>query len=405
MNNEMSDADIERLARKMVEMQGLQAARSKGLPDTLVRDVWVDFEQALARGEVGGKTRRNFDRKDHKVIAGHKDWILDLPFKLNEAVVTLGNMPFSSLSGDVGEAWREQFRRTEKKAYDCDPKVKAYVFPSELSDMGRKGYVRPSGMEAYYSPAYINRVMASFNTFVTWRVKHRVNSPLRGIGLLETDDDVRAGCFFEDEKELEEFLQCAHPTLQLMGRLSATTGGMRKAEVRQLQTDWVLWDHGVIRLPEGITKNGKSREFPVQAREMEMLRSRRSLAEGNRSQLLFSNPHDADHGLIPDGTLDDWVQIARERWGKLLNGVHEPIFHAFRHTWATWAGAQGCDAMTIMRLGGWSSHAVAMRYVQMGKASFAQVRALTGRPVSEIHAEAEEEIKRQGRGRLLRRVG
>lgn len=57
--------------------------------------------------------------------------------------------------------------------------------------------------------------------------------------------------------------------------------------------------------------------------------------------------------------------IARER----IPTIH---CHIFRHTWATWAYAVTRDMPWVMARGGWSSPALAMRYIHVGSADLAE---------------------------------
>ena len=393
---EINEGQLEALLEKLVTKKVRQQEnRGNGLPDIKIRDSFALWERVELNPPDGEPSR-----KDYKTLIGNKGLLLDLHFEWEgkqcanpghdelgpNRGICLGEVLMSEICVDAALAWRLKFEATPKK-------------------MQRMG--EPT---QYYCNGTINRITSGLHGCVVYTLggkRFKSKSPLRGLGILIEDPDVRADCFFADEEELEDFLQFAHPDLQDMARLSTTSGGMRRGELQRLVIPWVRWDERKIKLPKvwqgkTVTKNGKGREFPLLPREFEMLSRRKEMAEARGTQLLFPNPCDPGHGEIPESTLDGWMRDARRRWGKLLNGVHKPIFHSFRHTWATWCGIKTRDWTIIMRQGGWASPKVAMRYIANADAILAQTRTLLSRSIREVMAEAKaeaEEAARKGKKR------
>ncbi|MBM9403763.1 tyrosine-type recombinase/integrase [Gluconacetobacter azotocaptans] len=52
--------------------------------------------------------------------------------------------------------------------------------------------------------------------------------------------------------------------------------------------------------------------------------------------------------------------------------------HSWRHHWASWMVMTGCDLVTLMRLGGWSSPAMVQRYAAVSADHMAEaIKRLT----------------------------
>lgn len=365
---QMVTLSVEQLRQLMRQEMGAENNRGKGLPEIKVREHWAQWEKAeLDSGK----------RLDAKVCRVHRPLILDLPFDYNGQTLKLGDVQIPDVTKNMGLIWFERLQ----------------VKPTELSQRRMSQGVATS--PDFFSPGYCNRVLATAQACMTWRLNE--NSPLRGMPRLEADDDARRECYFRTEEQLEDFLRYAHPTLREMARLCCNNGGMRKGEVRRLVhtkskvnplSGWVNWHEKTIVLPKGrgATKNGKGREFPILPKDYDMLLRRRHFSESIGTEFLFPNPHDPKTATA-DGTITHWVREAAEKWGQLLGG-HRPIFHAFRHTWATWAGIKGLDFNVIKEQGGWTNSEVAMAYVAQAKAVLEATKAKLSRSVQEVLDEA-----------------
>jgi integrase len=99
-------------------------------------------------------------------------------------------------------------------------------------------------------------------------------------------------------------------------------------------------------------KNSKSRNVPLTARVVEVLRRRQPAAGG----LVF---HRADGQPL----YQTWLNQQHARLRTLLKMPADFVLHSFRHTFGTRLGETGADAFTIMKLMGHSTVTVSQRYV------------------------------------------
>jgi integrase len=110
--------------------------------------------------------------------------------------------------------------------------------------------------------------------------------------------------------------------------------------------------HGYLTVRRKNAKNSKSRNVPLTARVVALLR-RRNPASGG---LVF---HRADGQPLYQTWLNQQLAELRE----LLKLSKEFVLHSFRHTYGTRLGETGADAFTIMKLMGHSTVTVSQRYV------------------------------------------
>ena len=110
--------------------------------------------------------------------------------------------------------------------------------------------------------------------------------------------------------------------------------------------------HGYLTVRRKNAKNSKSRNVPLTARVVEVLRRRRPARVG----FVF---HRAEgQALCPT-----WLEQQHAAVRKLLKLPADCVLHSFRHTFGTRLGETGADAFTIMKLMGHSTVTVSQRYV------------------------------------------
>jgi len=389
----------ERLHEKMLQRASGAAPSLLSAAET-VGDIFAKYSEQVAsrRTENGCRIslNRNFD-----VWA---PLILDLPFVHEDKRMTFRHLPGSELTSEMVESWRQQLIQTPKG--------------SGRRSRPRQRIVDPNREEQGYADASINRAVAVFQTVVRWRVGgKKKQSPIRGICRQNVDDAGRKG-YFKDEDELKYFLSCCHPTLADMASVSVTAGGMRKSEVRLLTVDQVTdWDEGTITLKGKVaqrsgTKNRKDRTFPILPETLEMLKRRRAIVEAlppcDCNAMVKPGPHwhlfycprtsgapgstagGLRLGAVPvsDSAMADWMRQAQRRSGIRING-EKPVFHHFRHTWATWGLALGVDLPTLMREGGWSTPRMAMAYAKQADTILAKSRQIRQKSMKELRAGGE----------------
>jgi integrase len=110
--------------------------------------------------------------------------------------------------------------------------------------------------------------------------------------------------------------------------------------------------YGYVTVRRKNAKNSKSRNVPLTARVVEVLR-RRNPASGG---LVFC--HSDGRPLY-----QTWLNQQQSALRNLLRMPADFVLHSFRHTFGTRLGETGADAFTIMRLMGHSTVTVSQRYV------------------------------------------
>jgi integrase len=110
--------------------------------------------------------------------------------------------------------------------------------------------------------------------------------------------------------------------------------------------------YGYLVVRSANSKNSKSRNVPLTARVVAMLKGRQPAKEG----LVFRKP---DGSALSQTWLNQQHAAVRE----LLNAPADFVPHSLRHTFGTRLGESGADAFTIMKLMGHSTITVSQRYV------------------------------------------
>jgi integrase len=110
--------------------------------------------------------------------------------------------------------------------------------------------------------------------------------------------------------------------------------------------------HGYLTVRRKNAKNSKSRNVPLTARVVEVLRRRNPAGSG----LVF---HRADGQPL----YQTWLNEQQAEIRRLLKMPADFVLHSFRHTYGTRLGETGADAFTIMKLMGHSTVTVSQRYV------------------------------------------
>jgi len=109
---------------------------------------------------------------------------------------------------------------------------------------------------------------------------------------------------------------------------------------------------GFLTVLSGKAKSGRSRNVPLSARVVEILKR----WEPKREGLVF---HRADGKPLQASLLGQQQKRARD----LLKFPADFVLHSLRHTFGTRLDEAGADAFTIMRLMGHTTVTVSQRYV------------------------------------------
>lgn len=162
-------------------------------------------------------------------------------------------------------------------------------------------------------------------------------------------------------EDFERLVAAAEPEWRTMMRFAVMTG-LRLGElcdVRWSNVDldghWVRVRQAVYRGESDSPKHGKTRDVPLHAELVPLLKALR------RPGVVYVFTTAKGAQLDPYNQPTVGMQRASRRSGL----GRDCGWHLLRHTWASWLGAAGVPAKTLMTLGGWSSLSMVSRYVNL----------------------------------------
>jgi integrase len=170
-------------------------------------------------------------------------------------------------------------------------------------------------------------------------------------------DRVARWITFEEAERL--IAACAKHLRPLVLFLLGT--GARLSEALYLDWRHVNLELGQVTFPE--TKNGKARSVPLHARVVNMLRGLR-----HKQGRVFRRPDG-----LPYADKDDGGGQIKTAFNGACRRARITDFspHKCRHTWATWHYAANRDLIALMKLGGWKSERMVLRYAHVNVTQFA----------------------------------
>lgn len=135
-----------------------------------------------------------------------------------------------------------------------------------------------------------------------------------------------------------------------MALFSAATG-LRQANVKNLEWQYVDLDRLHLWIPGSQHKNGKPHSVPLNEMALSVLRKQR----GKHATRVFTFRGEAI------------VQVSTLAWRKALEraGIADFRWHDLRHTFATWHRQAGTPTHELQRLGGWKTGAMVERYAHV----------------------------------------
>lgn len=185
--------------------------------------------------------------------------------------------------------------------------------------------------------------------------------------------------------EADWLIACAGPSLRPLLVFLIYTGA-RAGEALWLDWKNVDLSRGHVTFPK--TKNGEARGVPLHARVVAALAELK-----HREGCVFLKPNGQDYERPKK--IDDTsagTRIGTAFRGALNRaGITDFRVHDCRHTWATWHYAANRDLGALMRLGGWKSEKMVLRYahVNVGELSHTIDRL----PGGELGESANEKAK------------
>lgn len=148
------------------------------------------------------------------------------------------------------------------------------------------------------------------------------------------------------------------PHLAAMARFALATG-LRRSNVTGLTWEQVDLSRGVAWINEEDSKSGEAIAIPLNEDAQDVLRGQ----EGRHDVFVFAY----------DGRAVTRTKTAAFEKAKARAGI-DPRFrwHDLRHTWATWHVMNGTPLGELMKLGGWHSYDMVLRYAKFAPGHLAQ---------------------------------
>ncbi|MEO5956867.1 MAG: site-specific integrase [Nitrospiraceae bacterium] len=186
-----------------------------------------------------------------------------------------------------------------------------------------------------------------FNKAKTWGM-YEGDNPALGVRLLE--EPKRRLRYLEPSEEAK-LLDVAREPLRSLIIVGTNTGIRIGAEALTLQWSDVDLTRGFVTVQAAYSKNGQTRNIPLNSRAKEAFRSLKGIS---RSDYVFSKPNG-----LPYKSMEKPFLKACEDAGLAGTGVS---LHTLRHTFASSLVMAGVDLVTVQQYGGWSDLSLVQRY-------------------------------------------
>ena len=172
----------------------------------------------------------------------------------------------------------------------------------------------------------------------------------------------------EEWRRLDRALAAESPLLRQCAAFALATG-LRENNVLELEWNQVDLKRRVAWIHADQAKAGQPIGVPLNPDAMAVLLERR----GEHKQYVFANPD----------TGKPYVKASNKSWYRAVKaaGLEGFRWHDLRHTWASWHVMNGTRLEELMRLGGWKTTQMVMRYAHLSTEHLAGVAA-NAKPVS-----------------------
>lgn len=171
----------------------------------------------------------------------------------------------------------------------------------------------------------------------------------------------------EEWLKLQKHLKVESPLLEQAARFSLATG-LRENNVLNLEWSQVDLGRAVVWFYADQMKGRREHGIPLNDAALAVLRERR----GIHKKWVFGNP---DYPLYKASNRA-WYNAVRKA---KLKGFR---WHDLRHTWASWAVMSGVRLEELMKLGGWKTYSMVLRYAHLAPEHMAEAASKV-RPVSQ----------------------
>jgi integrase len=181
-------------------------------------------------------------------------------------------------------------------------------------------------------------------------------------GFFEGENPVLSVKMLEEPKRRLRYLDCheearllavARDPLHGLIIIGTNTGLRIGAEALTLKWDSVDLVRGMLTVQAAYSKNGKTRDIPLNSRAREAL-ARLKARNRNESAYVFSKPNG-----LPYKSMEKPFTRACQDAGLAGTGVS---LHTLRHTFASNLVMAGVDLKTVQEYGGWSDLSLVQRY-------------------------------------------
>lgn len=247
--------------------------------------------------------------------------------------------------GDLTKQYLE-YAKVNKKSWGSDAlsikhltKFFGNQFLSAITSLRIEKY-KAQRKEDGVRPATVNREVQClkhmFNKGIEWELTD--DNPVRKVRFFREDN---RRLRFLSHQEVEELYQAGSERLRPI-LLTALYTGMRRGEILGLRWEDLDFTHKVIFVKE--TKNGESREIPMNKHLEEALRELK---------------HESEH-VFPGGSVRTAFEGALRR-----AGIRDFRFHDLRHTFASHLVMSGVDLLVVKELLGHKSLEMTLRYAHL----------------------------------------
>jgi integrase len=169
---------------------------------------------------------------------------------------------------------------------------------------------------------------------------------------------------------LQKVLLEESPLLEQAARFTLATG-LRENNVLELEWSQVDLGRRVAWFYADQMKGRAEHGIPLNDAALAVLRERR----GIHKRWVFGNP---DYPLTKASNRAWYNALRRSK----LKGTGV-VWHTLRHTWASWAVMSGVRLEEVMKLGGWKTYSMVLRYAHLAPEHMAEAAAKV-RPVSRL---------------------
>jgi integrase len=294
----------------------------KGISRTAASELASVKRSAILKGEAGiGKKRK--DTSFEKAKEAFLDWTLTNKRPRTQRVYRQG---------------------LQRLAVSFGTKTLAHISSFDVERHKRSRAEQGARIQANREVAVLKNL---FNKAKAWGLYDGEN-PAMGVKFLE--EPKRRLRYLEPSEEAK-LLEVSNEPLRSLIIIGTNTGMRIGAEALTLKWSDVDLMRGFVTVQAAYSKNGQTRNIPLNSRAKEAFRYLKSIS---RSDYVFQKPNG-----LPYKSMEKPFLKACEDAGLSGSGVS---LHTLRHTFASSLVMAGVDLVTVQQYGGWSDLSLVQRY-------------------------------------------